>query len=261
MEIPAFEREWHGIAFDRVGTPDAGRRADAGFYGAFYALLSEEGSAPDPAWVRAKQNLAEWVEGAVLRPLAARRPAILSLGAGLGVMEELWLARGYQVAVQECQPHSLRGLRERHPDVQVFLGDASHVEAPDGAFEAVVLSAIDYIYSRAEYSELLAEVARLLRPGGVAVMVSVSNLSVRGILRSLARAAVAWARPRDRSALMWGWKRTLSVHLRLGRRHGLRAELVCAFDDEFRPRAERRPAFAWTRPVSGSKTAVVWSRR
>jgi len=265
MEIETFNSEWHGIAFSGiVGDGREIRDAGPSFYGAFYNRFLEEGHL-DPRWVRATLNLAEWIESTVLRPRAGEQPSrvsVLSLGAGLGIMEETWLRQGYQVSLQECQNSSLRQFVRSHPDASVYIGDARRVEAPSGAFDVIVLSALDYVYDRRGYGALLRETARLLRKGGAAVAVTVTNLSLGRIPRAVAKRALVAVRGdlRARRVVRWGWRRTASEHVRLGSRCGLRVHTIVAFNDDFQATAILRPAIARLLPVGPPKLAVVWSR-
>lgn len=228
MEVEVFEREWHGIPFEQIGSPAASDGA-AGpqFYAAFYDRFRAEGARLEPRWREAKTNLAEWIESVALRRCAAAAAApvaVLSLGAGLGTMEEIWLAHGYQVSLQECQSSSLAEFQAAHPDVPIYIGDARAVDAPSQSFDVVVLSALDYVYDRSGYARLLGETTRLLRPGGTAVMVTVSNLSTAGLIKGIVKRALLSARGDVRAgrAVRWGWKRTISEHLRRGAGQGLR---------------------------------------
>jgi len=262
MEIESFEGEWHGIPFDGIpAVPDGA----AAFYGAFYDRLLAGGISLDPAWVCARLNLAAWIETAVLRSrpgAGAPGGTVLSLGAGLGTMEQVWLEHGYRVSVQECQASSLGPFREAHPEAPVYIGDARHVDAPPGTFDVVVLSAIEHVYDRRGYEDLLHETARLLAPGGAAVMITVANLSFGGIFRGLAKRALIQARGdvRAHRVVRLGWKRTTREHLRPGLRAGLRPETLVTFDDEFRVTETLRPAAAGMLPLRPPKLAVIWSR-
>jgi len=266
MEIESFEREWQGISFDAIPS-DAGAVQDgaAAFYGAFYDRLLTGGVTLDPAWVQGSLNLAAWIETAVLRPRAgagASEVSVLSLGAGLGIMEHAWLEQGYRVSVQECQTSSLRQFREAHPDAPVYIGDARHVDAPGGEFDVVVLSAIEHVYDRRGYAELLSETARLLAPGGSAVVITVANLSFTRMFRGLVKRALVAARGdvRAHRVVQLGWKRTTREHLRPGLRSGLRADALVTFDDEFRVTATLAPSAVRPFPLRPPKLAVIWSR-
>lgn len=95
---------------------------------------------------------------------------VLEIGCGRGIGIEILLSLGAaQVVGFDLDPKmiSLAQKRtERYGNrVQVFIGDAEKVELPDNSFDAVVDFGI--LHHVSGWRKALAEVARLLKPGGV----------------------------------------------------------------------------------------------
>jgi len=105
-----------------------------------------------------------------LGPLAAG--SALDVGSGTGwVLRELVRA-GWQVAGCDVVPVAVERLHRELPGISMALVDAGRdrLPAPDGSLDLV--SALDVVYHLVEheaFSHLLAEVGRVLRPGGVFV--------------------------------------------------------------------------------------------
>ena len=265
MEIPFYEHEWHGIPLEGIKAQEGlGQLAQASFYDAFYNRLSADYEL-NSQWLTPKLNLAKWIETACLQPLAGDSLSsltVLSLGAGLGVMEEEWVNKGYKVSVQECQKSSLKVFSERHPQVKVFIGDARYVDAPNGEFDVVVMSAVDYVFDRQGYIQLLDEVSRLLKKGGLAIMVTVSNLTLMQMSRAVVKGILVKLKRdlRGKQVMFWGWKRTVASHLSVGANCGLKCERTYLFDDVFHVIATRGPLAAKLIPSGSARVGVLWRK-
>lgn len=89
---------------------------------------------------------------------------ILDLGCGTGLMLRRLEARGCQVVGVDMRPEGLRHLAATSPVVQA---DATRLPFTADSFDALLLlDIVEHVDDRA----LLAEVRRVLRPGGVAVL-------------------------------------------------------------------------------------------
>jgi SAM-dependent methyltransferase len=112
---------------------------------------------------------------------------------------------GRRVIGVERDPEHLREARRRYPWLSVREGDAAALPAADGEADAVVL--LDVLEHVGEPSAVLAELHRVLRPGGVLIL----SVPHRGVLArfdslnvypALRRRFPGWAPldPADRSA-------------------------------------------------------------
>ncbi len=145
--------------------------------------------------------------------------ATLGLPAGKRMLE---IGCGCGIALppfaQRCQPSRLVGLdidpeflsqaehhvRERGIQAELLLGDARRMPFPDGAFDIIVDFGTLYHIARRE--QALAEVARVLSPGGLFVYETPLNQFISHPVRSWGRripwAAVPALAP-HRHALLW----------------------------------------------------------
>lgn len=97
---------------------------------------------------------------------------VLEVGPGPGVTTALLRARADWLTCVEIDPEIVADLRRRTrgQNVTVLCGDATAMSFADATFDAAVsMTMLHHVPSAALQDRLLAEVARVLRPGGVFV--------------------------------------------------------------------------------------------
>lgn len=95
--------------------------------------------------------------------------AVLDLGAGTGKLSEAVLAvPGTTVTAVDPDPAMLAQLRERLPAVEARLGTAEGIPLPDASVDAAVVGQAWHWF---EHDRAAAELARVVRPGGVVAIV------------------------------------------------------------------------------------------
>ncbi|MGQ0837151.1 class I SAM-dependent methyltransferase [Actinokineospora sp.] len=98
----------------------------------------------------------EWIVG--------DRTRVLDLGAGTGKLTGGLLALGLEVAAVEPDAAMLAELTRRYPDVPALNGTADHIPLADASVDAVVAGQAFHWFAT---PGALAEITRVLRPGGV----------------------------------------------------------------------------------------------
>ena len=94
---------------------------------------------------------------------------VLEVGPGPGLTTDLLRSRADRVTAVEADPALAAALRERldGTNVEVLLGDASQMSLPSDRFStAVCFSMMHHVPSVEKQDAVLAELCRLLRPGG-----------------------------------------------------------------------------------------------
>lgn len=118
----------------------------------------------------AHQNHREAAWFADLGALHLRGAHVLEVGCGRGVGVELLLRRFQvgRVTAFDLDPLMVDAANRRlagHEQVTVAVGDACEIEQPRGSVDAVVEFAV--IHHVPDWQRAIAEIARVLRPGGL----------------------------------------------------------------------------------------------
>jgi ubiquinone/menaquinone biosynthesis C-methylase UbiE len=118
---------------------------------------------------------------------------VLDLGAGTGKFTRMLLATGASVIAVEPVPQMLEQLAHTAPDSKAIVGAAERIPLADSAVDAVVCAQAFHWFAT---SAALAEIRRVLKPGGVLGLIwNVRNESVEWVARLTARnACICWRR-------------------------------------------------------------------
>lgn len=119
--------------------------------------------------------MARWGRALQLLPPGGR---VLDLGCAFGFATRL-LARSHEAYGVDASPRFIARARRAAPHIPFLLAPAEHVPYPDGFFDAVLI--LDVLEHVAREDVVIAEAARLLRPGGT-LIVSVPH---KGLFRWL----------------------------------------------------------------------------
>ncbi|MET3961624.1 SAM-dependent methyltransferase [Marmoricola sp. OAE513] len=88
---------------------------------------------------------------------------ILELGAGTGKLTELLVAAGHQVIATDPLPEMLGLLAQRAPGAQALVGTAESIPVASRSVDVVISAQAFHWF---DHGPALAEIARVLRPGG-----------------------------------------------------------------------------------------------
>lgn len=99
------------------------------------------------------------------REYAGKR--ILDLSCGYGRNLGLLLDLGFEVHATEVSPEVVAGTGSRFPEVQMRVGRNGHLPYEAGEFDYLLAcNSCYYLEPRQTFADNLAEIARVLRPGG-----------------------------------------------------------------------------------------------
>jgi SAM-dependent methyltransferase len=152
----------------------------------------------DPLWYESFFETDEWIEIATnVDPERTERevgfleqqlPAggrVLDLACGTGRVAVPLAGRGFDVAGLDISRRALEVARERGPELDLRRGDLRELPWADGSFDAVInlWTAFAYYPTQEEDERALAEIARVLRPGGVFLIDTVNAAALHHSFR------------------------------------------------------------------------------
>jgi SAM-dependent methyltransferase len=123
-------------------------------------------SSAAPTYARIRPAYARPVIGELKE--SCRGGRVLDVAAGTGILTGQLVRAGLEVVAVEPLPAMVRQLRLALPSVPVTLGLAEAIPVPDSSVDAVTVGQAFHWF---DAPVALAEVARVLRPGGLLAMV------------------------------------------------------------------------------------------
>ena len=93
---------------------------------------------------------------------------ILDLGAGTGKLTQSLIGRAPEVVAVEPDDQMLAVLSTQVPDARPLAGSAERIPLPDGSVDAILVGQAFHWFARPAADQ---EMARVLRPGGVAALI------------------------------------------------------------------------------------------
>ncbi|HUS17143.1 MAG TPA: class I SAM-dependent methyltransferase, partial [Chloroflexia bacterium] len=97
-------------------------------------------------------------------------PEILDLGCGTGELAPIFLRRGYRYLGVDIEPERIAYAQRQHPRGRFQVMDAAGLRCDDASFDHVLVTGVFHHLSDAEVTAILAEMHRVLRPDGRALV-------------------------------------------------------------------------------------------
>jgi SAM-dependent methyltransferase len=112
-----------------------------------------------------------------------KQPRILDLGCGTGELAPAFLKAGYSYVGIDIEPERIEYARKTYRKGKFHVMDAHHLLYPDGYFDQILVTGVLHHLSDADVRSIMAEMKRVLRPGGRALVME--DIALRGSLNLL----------------------------------------------------------------------------
>ena len=112
-----------------------------------------------------------------------RRPRVLDLGCGTGELAPIFLQSGYSYTGIDIAPERIAYARKTYPQGRFHVMDAGALRYPDGYFDQILVTGVLHHLSDDEVRRIVAEMGRVLRPGGRALVME--DIALRGSMNLL----------------------------------------------------------------------------
>lgn len=190
-----YQFEWHGIKFTSFASTSPFHLANADFYSSFYKKFFDCYHKKDDLsakWLSNKIQVADFISKTIRHP----NEQILSLGCGLGVIEEHLLNSGItSLDITETSDIPLRWIKSKFAPEKIHIGNFPECIKKPLKFDTIYLSAIDYCFNQKEWIKFLSSLKAHLKPNGRCLIISVSfDHSSPNILNKLAATAKDWTK-------------------------------------------------------------------
>lgn len=108
--------------------------------------------------------------GERLMDLLAGEPGwdLLDIGAGRGAVSSAAAARGFTVTATDAAPRMVAHLRAEHRGINALVMDAHRLDFKDDSFDIATASFVIHVVD--DPTQVLQEVCRVVRPGGLVAM-------------------------------------------------------------------------------------------
>ncbi len=141
------------------------------------ALFAERYStiAEDPyrnCFKYSRYHLDKWLNKFI--PADGNGKKMLDLGCGTGYHLAQYRQRGYELTGVDGSEDMLNEARKINPEIDFYQGDVENVPLPDASFDYVVC--IEVLRYLPDINPCLREIARVLKPGGTALVTAAPPL-------------------------------------------------------------------------------------
>jgi SAM-dependent methyltransferase len=209
MKIKFYQGHWFGIDLKKLSRQEGlliDVVASEKLYHHVYKKLLKDDENPITAeWLKNKHNLSGWLCN-FIHEKKLQQGSILSVGCGLGIVEQPLVEKGIKIDLQECQDISIQYFQKNYPDEFQkikFIHSLDMKEIEDSSYDAIMAITSTYCLSDQVLLEFLHAVHRILRKKGIFIWYE-TVLNVNDIIQFLKNKL----RGKKQEGVLWGWKRS-----------------------------------------------------
>lgn len=218
-----YQKDWHEINFSELGGLSIDHLPNDAFYGKFYSLFDKK--YPDlsfinPKWLRMKTNAAKLICD---KYNFKTEQSVLSLGVGLGVIErKISEVCNCDLHLHEVSNAGKRFFQDIVDSDSLHYGFFPDCIPVDLKFNFIILGGIEYVFNEVQFSSLLQDAHKRLKPGGCLILLSWSfyEPSLKSQVKHIIKTVLLKVGFLERSkSQLWGYLRSVDELVTVVQKH------------------------------------------
>lgn len=209
-----WQTEWQNLSLEKICVLTHKKKSEvvsADFFKEFYRMLGANGWKFQADYYRDKKRYAHWLEKTVQSIAEEKKlanPKCLSVGCGVGLIEAHMIEKGYDVELQECQSESFAYLKGKGVNVAKYWISQDLSELPAASYDVVWTNLVLYCMKDEEIQGIVKNVSRILKEGGVFIIVDEAPQMEDFLIEKLAG-------KHYQRGVFWGYVRSVLEYERL----------------------------------------------
>lgn len=202
-----YQKDWFGIKFESITTPDPRRLANASFYEKFYEEFYKKFSSYDELpveWKAYKKKMADFI-----LQQTNKDDRLLSIGCGNGYIEYLLGKSGSNLIAVDPSLTATRFLRQSS-NVQLYKGYFPWClnDIADKTFDLAYMMVTDYVFNKKELINLLQNIKEFRVKSFLLVSVSLyDKYSLSRLVKDCIKRILSYVKIYE-VGQFWGYNRT-----------------------------------------------------
>lgn len=220
MKIPFYQNEWFNINLLEIAkdvSHPLQKVAGENVYHIIYdKLLNKKAGILSSQWVKGKYNLSDWLFK-YFNKNNLNQSSILSIGCGLGIVEQPLIQKGIKIDLQECQNISIQYFKNNYPDdfqKTKFIISQDLKEVSNNSYEVVMAITSTYCLTDDILADFFNSVQRILKKNGIFIWYETA-LSMNDIYSYFKNLRF------PQNGLLWGWKRSKKMFIKKAKKNKL----------------------------------------
>ena len=211
-----YQFSWLGINFSELNIKKySNRQADKNFYYLFYKFLFKKyqnlDKLPKP-WLKHKINIAKFLHKISIKKIKKKNINLLSIGCGLGLIENYLSQKNLVITATECQSISTRFLKKEIN----FLETKKLTQFKNKYYDIIFASGIDYVFTNNEYQKFLINLKKI--DCKYVIFTDIIIMSKLEIYISYLKSIIKY----KYFGQFWGWIRPVNEHLNIFKESGFK---------------------------------------
>lgn len=230
FNVPFYQESWHGISLEDLQAKygrNVSETSNDVLYGMFYEIFRQNGYNYSPEFyankMRAKERIREFL---FTNEAQTHKNKILSVGSGLGLIEESLIAEGFDIDLQECNNESFDFIRQKgiiSHNRLIVSSDLKKISSD--IYDIIYIHNVGYSLKPKDLFSLIKDCKRILKEDGT-LYITGDGSYYWTLLKTLFF---------PHRGILWGWRRPWWTTVLYGKLAGFQSVTHTFLDSDFEP--------------------------